>query len=254
MCFRVLEDEIVAVCGPNGAGKSTLLLHLNGLLTPTEGRILIRGVPIAESRETALWRYVGLVFQRSEDQLFAPTVLDDVMFGPLNAGMPLEEARAAAFSALEAVGAEGLAARIPDYLSGGQKRLVAIAGVIALHPRVLVLDEPTADLDPVHAARIEALLLALKPRCPVSIVLATHDLAFAARIADRVCLVREGCVIGEGTPAEVFYDETLLSRAGLVAPDVVRVYREYCTIRGLPLKDRPLTLSALVGAIDQAGR
>jgi len=204
MCFRVMKDEIVAICGPNGAGKSTLLLHLNGILSPSEGRILVGGKPLAERGEIALWQYVGLVFQRSDEQLFAPTVLEDVMFGPLNAGKSPEDARKAALSALAAVGAGDLAPRIPDYLSGGQKRLVAIAGVLALRPRILVLDEPTADLDPLHAARIESLLLELKPICPVSIVIATHDLAFAARIADRVCLVQEGRIIGEGTPEEIF--------------------------------------------------
>lgn len=121
MCFSVCRQEIVALCGANGSGKSTLLEHLNGLMTPSSGHVYVMGKPCSEIRKM-VWRYVGLVFQRPEDQLFAPTVLDDVMFGPINLGMSKEEARVAALGALEKVGAAGLAGKIPNYLSGDQGR------------------------------------------------------------------------------------------------------------------------------------
>ncbi|MCJ7741927.1 MAG: energy-coupling factor ABC transporter ATP-binding protein, partial [Methanoregula sp.] len=210
MCFYVQKNEIVVLCGPNGSGKSTLIEHLNGLLTPSEGNIAVNGRSITTEEHTDLWREVGVVFQRSDDQLFAPTVLDDVMFGPLNMGMSLDAAKAAALEALEAVGAADLIGKLPNYLSGGQKRLVSIAGILAMKPLIIALDEPTSDLDPVHSGIVENLIFDLKERFGISVVIATHDLDLAARIADRICLVREGSVFAEGVPAEIFYDEVLL--------------------------------------------
>jgi cobalt/nickel transport system ATP-binding protein len=218
MCFYVQKNEIVALCGPNGSGKSTLIEHLNGLLTPSEGNIAVNGRSITSGERTDLWREVGVVFQQSDDQLFAPTVLDDVMFGPLNMGMSREAALNAATGALEAVGAADLVQKLPNYLSGGQKRLVSIAGILAMKPRIIALDEPTSDLDPVHSGMIEGLILGLRQRFGISVVIATHDLDLAARIADRVCLVRKGSVSAEGTPAEIFYDEELLQETGLKPP------------------------------------
>ncbi|HMK15956.1 MAG TPA: ABC transporter ATP-binding protein, partial [Methanomicrobiales archaeon] len=126
MCFHVLKNEIVAICGPNGSGKSTLIEHLNGLLTPSQGKITVQGRPISTGEGSDLWKVVGVVFQQSDDQLFAPTVLDDVMFGLLNMGIGREDAKERAIQALEAVGGVHLVKKIPNYLSGGEKRLVAI--------------------------------------------------------------------------------------------------------------------------------
>lgn len=249
MCFHVRKDEIVALCGPNGAGKSTLIEHLNGLLVPTEGDILVNGKSVSGGKAADLWKEVGIVFQRSDDQLFAPTVLDDVMFGPLNLGMEREAARAAALGALEAVGAADLAKKLPNYLSGGQKRLVAIAGVLAMRPRIIVLDEPTSDLDPVHSEQIERVILSMRREYGMSVVIATHDLDLAARIADRVCLVRDGAVFAEGPAAEVFYDPGLIGEAGLRLPQTVAVYLDFCREAGIVPADRPLRRSELVGAI-----
>jgi len=151
MCFYVQKNEIVALCGPNGSGKSTLIEHLNGLLTPSKGNIAVNGKLISSGDHTDLWKEVGVVFQQSDDQLFAPTVLDDVMFGPLNMGMTRETALSAATAALEAVGAADLVQKLPNYLSGGQKRLISIAGILAMKPLIIALDEPTSDLDPVHS-------------------------------------------------------------------------------------------------------
>jgi cobalt/nickel transport system ATP-binding protein len=155
LCFKVQEKEIVAVCGGNGSGKSTLLEHLNGLLSPSDGCVSVFGKRLDAQTKKSLWKDVGIVFQRAEDQLFAPTVLDDVMFGPLNMGMNIEDAKQVAFESLKAVGAEELVNKMPNYLSGGQKRLVSMAGVLAMKPKIMALDEPTSDLDPNHAEIIE---------------------------------------------------------------------------------------------------
>lgn len=249
MCFSVLKHEIVALCGPNGSGKSTLIEHLNGILTPSEGEIWVNGKSITGGEQSDLWKEVGVVFQRSDDQLFAPTVLDDVMFGPLNMGMPAEEAKAAAMDALEAVGAADLVHKLPNYLSGGQKRLVSIAGILAMKPKVIALDEPTSDLDPVNAGRIEHLITDFKERFSISVVIATHDLDFAARVADRVCLVKNGSVFAEGTPEEVFYDLALIAEAGLNVPQIVRIYLEYCALHGIEPQDHPIRMEELLAVL-----
>jgi cobalt/nickel transport system ATP-binding protein len=249
MCFSVLKHEIVALCGPNGSGKSTLIEHLNGILTPSEGEIWVNGKSITGGEQSDLWKEVGVVFQRSDDQLFAPTVLDDVMFGPLNMGMPAEEAKAAAMDALEAVGAADLVHKLPNYLSGGQKRLVSIAGILAMKPKVIALDEPTSDLDPVNAGRIEHLITDFKERFSISVVIATHDLDFAARVADRVCLVKNGSVFAEGTPEEVFYDLALIAEAGLNVPQIVRIYLEYCALHGIEPQDHPILMEELLAVL-----
>ena len=246
MCFSVRKGEIVSLCGPNGSGKSTLIEHLNGLLLPSQGDIWVKGRSIIHEPKTDLWKDVGVVFQRSDDQLFAPTVLDDVMFGPLNLGMSPQEAEKEAMDALIAVGADHLVSKIPGYLSGGQKRLVSIAGILAMKPRIIALDEPTSDLDPVHCDIIENLILTLKTRFDISVVLATHDLNLAARIADRICLVKDGSIFAEGNATEVFYDSDLLSQAGLKLPDSVSMYLEYCKRRGISYSDRPITHEDLV--------
>ena len=248
MCFSVCPREIVAICGANGSGKSTLLQHLNGLLLPSAGQVYIRGQPCPEVRKT-IWRDVGLVFQRPDDQLFAPTVLDDVMFGPINLGFPPAAAREAALEALRQVGAAGLADKLPGYLSGGEKRLAAIAGVLVMRPRVICLDEPTADLDEGHQAMVERLIRQLRDQHGISVVIATHDLAMAGRLADRLCLARGGSLIAEGGPREILYDDQALAEAGLAPPEVVEIYRDYCAREGLEASERPLTVKELLDAI-----
>jgi cobalt/nickel transport system ATP-binding protein len=192
---------------------------------------------------------VGLVFQRPEDQLFAPTVLDDVMFGPVNMGMTRDEAKKAAVEALEQVGAAPLAGKIPDYLSGGEKRLAAIAGVLVMRPAVICMDEPTAELDDFHRRRIEELILRLRDALGISIVIATHDTDMACRLADRVCVVRGGSIVAEGPPGDIFYDRSTLAKAGPVPPEVVEIYLDYCARLGIAPADRPLTRAGLLEAL-----
>ncbi len=245
LCFKVREREIVAVCGGNGSGKSTLLEHLNGLLNPTDGCVSVLGKKVDEKTKKYLWKDVGIVFQRAEDQLFAPTVLDDVMFGPLNMGLSVDDAKKVAMESLKAVGAQELVSKMPNYLSGGQKRLVSIAGVFAMKPKVIALDEPTSDLDPNHSEIIENIIFEMKNKYKISIVIATHDLDLAARIADRICIVKNGSIVAEGTPAEIFYNEALLEDTGLRKPKIVQIYEEYCRIQGRAEVHRPVTLPEL---------
>jgi cobalt/nickel transport system ATP-binding protein len=249
LCFRVMEHEIVAICGSNGSGKSTLLEHLNGLLLPSEGSVSVLGKNVDNRTKKELWREVGIVFQRSDDQLFAPTVLDDVMFGPLNMGMTIEDAKQVALESLKAVGAEGLINKMPNYLSGGQKRLVSLAGILSMKPKIMALDEPTSDLDPGHAEMIENIISELKNKYNISIVIATHDLDLAARIANRICIVKNGSIIAEGSPSEIFYDAELLAEAGLREPKIVQIYEEFCNRKGTELGGRPVTIEELVRSL-----
>jgi len=249
MCFHVNRDEIVAICGPNGSGKSTLIEHLNGLLLPSLGSIWVNGRTISGGEQAGLWKEVGVIFQNSDDQLFAPTVLDDVMFGPLNLGLSPDEARARAMEALGTVGAADLVHKLPNYLSGGQKRLISIAGILAMKPMVIAMDEPTSDLDPVHAGMVEGIIRNLKERLGISVVIATHDMDLAARIADRICLVRNGAVFAEGVPEEIFYDPALIADAGLKLPATVQIYLDLCTAAGISPAPRPLKNGELVAAL-----
>jgi cobalt/nickel transport system ATP-binding protein len=246
MCFSVHENEVVALCGPNGSGKSTLIEHLNGLLRPSSGSVEVMGKKLGGKD---VWREVGVDFQRSDDQLFAPTVLDDVMFGPLNMGMGTEEAREAAMGALRAVGAEGIVDKMPNYLSGGQKRLACIAGVLAMKPRIIAMDEPTSDLDSLHTEAIERIILELKNDHHISVVIATHDLDLAASVADRVCVVKDGSIIAEGTPSEIFYDSELLKSAGLKPPNTVGLYEAILAMAGVAPEGRPVRMEELAGSI-----
>ena len=225
MCFSVYPREIVALCGPNGAGKSTLIEHLNGLMMPDVGRIQVFGKDLSKDNLSEIRKLVGLVFQDADSQLFSPTVLDDVMFGPLNLGLSLEEARDRAEHALDVVGITDVN-RIPHNLSGGQKRLVAIAGVLAMRPRILAVDEPTGDLDPSNARKMERLLVSLRDDHGLSVVIALHDMNMAARIADRICIVEQGGIIADGAPEDILYNEALLSSAGLEVPTVARIFKD----------------------------
>lgn len=223
-CLKVFEGEILAICGPNGSGKSTLLQHLNGILVPAEGRIIINGENVPKNSADRLRKIVGLVFQDADSQLFAPTVLDDVMFGPLNQGLKPEEAKKRALWALDAVGFTEVS-KIPHHLSGGEKRLVAIAGVIAMKPRVLVVDEPTSDLDPVNAENIIQLLVSLRDELGLGVIISTHDMDVAARIADRLYVLKKGSVLAEGSAKDIFYNDALLDEARLKPPESVAFYR-----------------------------
>lgn len=211
---RIAPGEAVAIVGANGAGKSTLLLHLNGLLLPTQGEVRIGALPVTAATRAQAQRRVGFVFQDADDQLFMPTVLEDVAFGPLNLGLDPQAARTRALAALDSVGAAALAARAPYRLSGGEKRTVAIAGVLAMDPAVLVLDEPSTGLDPAARRRLIGLLHAL----PQTRIIATHDLDLVLDLCRRVLVMHEGRLLADCGPQEAFADAELLARCHLEAP------------------------------------
>ncbi len=161
-------------------------------------------------------------------------------------GMSIEQARAQALDALKTVGAEKLSDKMPSYLSGGQKRLVCIAGVLAMKPRAIAMDEPTSDLDPLHAEMVENIILNLKNEHGLSIVIATHDMDMAARISDRVCIVKDGSIIAEGKPSSIFYDKELLETSGLRQPKVVQIYEGITKNLGIGLEKHPMNGDELV--------
>ncbi len=253
LCLRVFPKEIVAICGPNGAGKSTLLEHLNGILIPSDGRIVLEGEAIDKGNISKLRKTVGLVFQDADSQLFAPTVIDDVMFGPLNFGLTPTKAKEIAEWALNMVGFSEKS-KIPHYLSGGEKRLVAIAGIVAMKPKVIAVDEPTADLDPVNADNVENLLRRLNHELGLSIVISTHDMDLAARIADRLYIIRKGSVLAEGLPKDIFYNEELLKEARLQPPKVASIYLELAKEGIVSGDEKPLTQNELIEIIKERRR
>ncbi|MCX7622178.1 MAG: ABC transporter ATP-binding protein [Thermomicrobium sp.] len=220
--LTVRAGETLVVLGPNGSGKSTLLKVLDGLYRPTSGRFLAFGRDVtaaADDPELGYWlhRRVGLVFQEPDVQLFSPTVFDDVAFGPLQLGWPPEQVRASVTRVLAELRLAHLADRAPYELSGGEKKRVALATVLVMEPEVVLLDEPTANLDPRSRAELIDLLAALQARGR-TLVIATHELDLAALLATRVVVFgeREHRPIAEGAPEEILADQDLLRRANLV--------------------------------------
>jgi len=212
--FRITHGESVAVVGANGAGKSTLLQHLNGFLMPDEGTIRIGDFPLTKGTIMDVRRTVGMVFQDPDDQLFMPTVFDDVAFGPLNLGLPPEEVKKRVRESLIRVGSDHLGDRPAYRLSGGEKRAVAIASVLAMSPDILVMDEPSSNLDPLARQRLIDLLLTFKH----TKIIATHDLDLAVDVCERIIVLHKGLVTADGSTREIFQDKKLLTRSGLAQP------------------------------------
>jgi len=222
--FTVEEGEFVAVVGRNGSGKSTLARHLNGLLQPAAGTVFIHGQPT--SAQELIWNIrsiLGMVFQNPDNQLVATTVEEDVAFGPENLGVEPSEIRERVSASLEKVNMQQYTEHSPHMLSGGQKQRVAIAGVLAMHPKCIILDEATSMLDPQGREDVMSILLKLNREENITIVLITHHMSEAAR-AQRVIVMDRGKVVAQGTPREVFAQEHVLSRAGLDMPQVSALY------------------------------
>jgi cobalt/nickel transport system ATP-binding protein len=210
----VRNGERVALLGPNGAGKTTLMLHLNGVLTPASGTVSIGGLPVTKEHLSEIRRRVGLVFQDPDDQLFMPRVRDDVGFGPANLGLRNGALQERIAEALAAVDMGHVADRPPHHLSGGQKRRVALATVLAMRPEILVLDEPSSNLDPQARRDFARLVLGLDH----TVLLATHDLPYAAELCPRTVIVNDGRIVADGPTTDLLRDAALLRANRLELP------------------------------------
>jgi cobalt/nickel transport system ATP-binding protein len=212
--FHIGHGESVALVGANGAGKSTLLMHLNGCLTATQGVMRIGDYPVTAKNLKAVRRTVGMVFQDPDDQLFMPTVFDDVAFGPLNLGLPETEVEQKVMQALETVGVSHLRKRPPYKLSGGEKRSVAIAAVLSMSPDILVMDEPSSSLDPNSRRRLIELLKTFNH----TKIIATHDLDMALDLCQRTIILHQGRIMADAPTFEIFQNDALLSKSRLEKP------------------------------------
>ena len=225
--LKIEKGEMVALLGKNGAGKSTLFLHLNGIYEPDEGQVFIDGEELKYDKKSLLKfrQKVGIVFQNPDDQIFAPTVEEDVAFGPLNLGLSMEEVQDRVENALARVGMSGFEKTAPHHLSGGQKKRVAIAGILAMKPEVMVLDEPTAGLDPQGVVDLSILLNELNDE-GITIVISTHEVDLVPNYAEKVFVLVDGLLIAEGTPKEIFAKPEILEQANLKVPIVTDLFQQ----------------------------
>lgn len=224
--IKINEGEKVAIMGPNGAGKSTLFLHFNGLKEPDSGNIEVDGEKMVYNKKELLEirQKVGIVFQNPNDQLFAPSVEEDVAFGPMNLGLPIEEVEKRTAEALELVEMSDSKDKPPHHLSGGQQKKVAIAGIIAMRPEIMILDEPTAGLDPQGVDQILEILNKLNEE-GMTIVISSHDVEMINDFADHIFVLKEGKIIGDGTPNEIFSNHELLEKANLKPPKTAELLK-----------------------------
>ena len=223
IAFRIIHGESVGIAGANGMGKTTLLLNLSGQLIPTRGEIAIGEVTLGRNTKQEIRKKVGFVFQRTDDQLFMPTVYEDVAFGPINLGLSEEKVEERVKGALDMVGCFHLRNRPPHRLSEGQKRAVAIATVMAMDPDILVMDEPASNLDPKSRRQLINLLKGFKH----TKIIASHDLDLIQDVCKRCIIIREGKVAADGPTEEILSNETLLKDNSLELP----LSRQYQTIR-----------------------
>lgn len=212
--FDVGRGEVVALLGPNGAGKTTLVLHLNGILTPTSGSVAVSGLPVVREHLLDVRRRVGIVFQDPDDQLFMTTVAQDVAFGPRNLGLSAEEVDARVEEALTAVSMLDVADRPPHHLSFGQKRRVAVATVLAMRPEILVLDEPSSNLDPASRRELAEIVDGLD----ITVLMVTHDLPYALQLCERSVVLSEGRMVADAATREVLSDGELMAAHRLELP------------------------------------
>ncbi|MGN7489355.1 energy-coupling factor ABC transporter ATP-binding protein [Bacillus altitudinis] len=250
----IKEGSYVAVIGHTGSGKSTLLQHLNGLLKPTKGSIALGDTVLQANKKQkelkSLRKKVGIVFQFPEHQLFEETILKDICFGPMNFGVPKEKAEAKAKEMLKLVGLpESLLSRSPFELSGGQMRRVAIAGVLAMEPEVLVLDEPTAGLDPRGRKEIMDMFYELHQKANLTTILVTHSMEDAAHYADQMIVMHKGTVKATGTPRELFANRTDMSSFGLDLPETIKFQQAVEEKLGLTFPRPLLTMDEMAEAL-----
>lgn len=215
----------IAVIGSNGAGKSTLFKHFNGIFKPTSGSVLVQGEPITKENIRNVRKFVGIVFQNPDDQIFSPTVEQDVAFGPTNLGLDEETVQHRVEEALRIVGIEHLANRVPHHLSGGEKKRVAIAGVVAMEPQVLVLDEPTAGLDPQGVRDFNNFCNSLSQKYGLTVIFSTHDVSLVPEIAEYIYVMNKGAIMASGTIEEIFVQMEMLQSVRLDVPVLPKLIR-----------------------------
>ena len=224
--FTLAAGESIGLIGPNGAGKSTLLLHLNGLLPESHNGpscVSVDGLPVAPENLPNIRRRVGLLFQDANDQLFCPTVFEDVAFGPRQLGLSEADIARLVADSLAKVGLSGFEQRAPHHLSSGEKRRACLAGVLACQPSILVLDEPTSSLDPKGRRELKELLR----RIPLTKLIATHDLEFVVELCSRAIVLDKGTIVAEGPSAELLSNEDLMLRHGLERPHILRHFHPH---------------------------
>lgn len=242
--LEIKDGEFLAIIGPTGSGKSTLVQHLNGLLRPTRGTVTVDGVDLTNRRASLreVRQKVGLIFQYPEQQMFEETLYDDLAFGPRNMGLDADEIDRRVREAARLAGLdEGVLARSPFELSGGQMRRAAIAGILAMKPRYLVLDEPTAGLDPRGRDDILGHIQNLHRSRDLTVVLVSHNMEDVARLASRVVVMDRGRVVADGPTRDVFKERELLERAGLAVPQVTELM-SLLAARGCPVRRDVLTV------------
>lgn len=239
------KGERIALLGTNGSGKSTLLNHLNGILKPTSGKIYFEDNPLEYNSKALLnlRKRVGFVFQDPNDQLFAPTVKQDVAFGPLNLGQSPEQVKKVVDEALKIVGMSEFTEKPPHFLSLGQKKRVALAGVLAMQPEVIIMDEPTSNLDPRATSEILHLLLQLNKESAITLLLATHDVDMVPLFANKLYILNKGRLVSEGTPKEIFSDTEMIRKVNLRSPRLTHLFEVLKKENNLPIDEElPLTI------------
>ncbi|MCI8537379.1 MAG: ABC transporter ATP-binding protein [Oscillospiraceae bacterium] len=248
----IAQGEKIAVLGSNGAGKSTFFLHLNGVLSPDSGEIRFRDTAITRKTVNELRRHVSIVFQNADDQIIASTVREEVSFGPVNLKLPRDEVAARVEEALDYMNLSAFRDRPPHYLSGGEKKRVSIADVIAMRPELILFDEPTASLDPLNAELLEQVLDRLSAGGK-TILLSTHDVDFAYRWAERLVVFHDGRIIADGDPLRVFQDRAVIRQASLKRPMLLDIY-EGLAAKGLSTGAAyPRSVQALLGGLPNIG-
>lgn len=219
----ISEGEKIAVIGSNGAGKSTFFLNINGVLTPEHGEISYRGSVINKKNINELRKNIGIVFQDADNQIIASTVFSEVSFGPMNLKLKKEEVAERVEEALAYMNISDFRNRPPHYLSGGEKKRVSIADIIAMKPEIIIFDEPTASLDPLNARMLEEVLNKIEQEGK-TMMISTHDVDFAYRWAQRAIVFCQGKIIADGTPLEIFKNKEVLERANLKQPVMLEIY------------------------------
>ena len=243
------RGERLAVIGSNGAGKSTFFLNLNGVLTPDKGEIFFEGKPIDKKNIIELRKNVGIVFQNADNQIIASTVLAEVSFGPMNMKLPRDEVISRCEEAMKYMNITHLKDRPPHYLSGGEKKCVSIADIIAMKPKVIIFDEPTEGLDPINKKMLEDVLDRLNKEGK-TILISSHDVDFAYRWADRAVVFSDGEIIADDTPVNLFRNDDIIKRARLRRPVILEIYDALCEKKLISSAEYPRSVSELKKLIE----